>query len=356
MFLGESPRWLFRRGRTPEALRALQRSSSPEDAERELAEMQILADERRGDSSHQGSDSLLRRKYVIPFLLACAVLSLNTATGVNSVLSFAVVILKEAGLTPTLATKGDIVVTVLNCVMTLVAVVLVDRKGRKFLLKVGTAGIVVSLVVGATIFLHFESQQINVKNRVVAAQSGNQITMLVNASALGMVPADRAMALTVVYRYGSGEHIASVVTSAPHPALHIAPGPGDSNLPLTVELARYGPVPPETAGWLMAFCLSAFISFYAAGPGVVVWLTLTELMPTRIRSTGMGIALLLNQGVSTLLAAVFLPIVGHYGYSAMFLMWAVCAGLYFMVATLFLPETKGKTLEEIELFFAGSQG
>lgn len=356
IFLGESPRWLFRRGRTDQALRALQKSSSLEEAERELAEMQALAAERKAGASHREFGSLLQRKYVIPFLLACAILSLNTATGINSVLSFIVVILQKAGLTPTLATQGDIVVTVLNCVATLVGVALVDRKGRRFLVKIGTAGIVLSLVAGAAIFLHFESQQVNVKARVVAAQSGNRITMPVNQSALGIAPTGHAMALTVLYRYGSGEHMTTVVTSTPHPELQISPTTGESYKLLTVELASYGPVPPESTGWLIALCLGAFICCYAAGPGVVVWLALSELMPTRIRSTGMGIALLLNQGVSTLMAYVFLPIVGHYGYYAMFFIWAGCAALYFVTATLFLPETKGKTLEEIELYFEGTPG
>ena len=80
---------------------------------------------------------------------------------------------------------------------------------------------------------------------------------------------------------------------------------------------------------------------------------LSELMPTRIRSTGMGIALLLNQGVSTLIAAVFLPVVGRFGYYAMFTFWGLCTVIYFVTAAFFLPETKGKTLEEIEQHFEG---
>ena len=87
------------------------------------------------------------------------------------------------------------------------------------------------------------------------------------------------------------------------------------------------------------------------GPGVVVWLMLSELMPTRIRSTGMGIALLINQGISTLIAALFLPVVGIFGYYAMFFFWAGCTVIYFVTATFFLPETRGRTLEEIEKYF-----
>jgi sugar phosphate permease len=93
------------------------------------------------------------------------------------------------------------------------------------------------------------------------------------------------------------------------------------------------------------------MGFFAIGPGVCVWLALSELMPTRIRSSGMSIALLLNQSVSTAIAALFLPVVGRYGYSRVFWGFACCAMIYFLTVTLFLPETKGKTLEEIEGLF-----
>ena len=114
----------------------------------------------------------------------------------------------------------------------------------------------------------------------------------------------------------------------------------------------YGPVPTRETAWLIAACLGLFIAFFSVGPGVVAWLALSGLMPTRIRSTGMGIALVLNEGMATLIAAIFLPLVGNYGYSVMFLAWAACTVLYFITAAFFLPGTKGKTLEEIEQSFA----
>ena len=88
------------------------------------------------------------------------------------------------------------------------------------------------------------------------------------------------------------------------------------------------------------------------GPGVCVWLAFTELMPTRIRSTGMGIAMVLNNIVQ-FCSALFVPIVaGSYGFHVMFFIWAGCTVIYFITAAFFMPETKGKTLEEIEDYFA----
>jgi MFS family permease len=114
-------------------------------------------------------------------------------------------------------------------------------------------------------------------------------------------------------------------------------------------------VPDARSGWLVAVCLFIFMAFFAIGPGVCVWLALSELMPTRIRSNGMSIALLVNQAVSTTIAATFLPTVGKYGYSTMFFVFAGCTVVYFITAAFFLPETKGKTLEEIEEHFEGNR-
>ena len=174
-FLSETPRWLVRKGRTEDARKALLRSVSPEEAEVEIAEMRAL----KSDASRaaKGGGSLLRRKYVIPFLLACIVLSCNQATGINSILSFLVIILRQAGMTVRHATQGDLIVKVINCLMTIVAVALVDRKGRKFLLKIGTAGVVIALFVGGLLFLHIESARTDVKAKVEAAQVGNKIDL-----------------------------------------------------------------------------------------------------------------------------------------------------------------------------------
>jgi SP family myo-inositol transporter-like MFS transporter 13 len=66
--------------------------------------------------------------------------------------------------------------------------------------------------------------------------------------------------------------------------------------PLEIIRAKAGPVPTRQTGILVAICLAVFITFFAVGPGVCVWLALSELMPARIRSVGTGFALLINQG------------------------------------------------------------
>jgi SP family myo-inositol transporter-like MFS transporter 13 len=349
-FLSESPRWLFRRGRVDAALNALRRSSSEEDAQVQLREMEQTA--AATPAAAKAAGSLLQRKYIVPFVLACVILACNQATGINSILIYLVVILKQAGLSVAHATQGDFVVKALNVLMTLVAVALVDRRGRKFLLVLGTSGVIVALGAAAVIFHSFETKRSDVKQAMAARVHGNVMDLPVSSLAMLRPDASGAMVLNVLYDYGSGEKSATVLSTDVDPVMHIAPEGSEGGKPLVIKAASYGPVPSAVTGWMVAACLALFIAAFAVGPGVVVWLALSELMPTRIRSSGMGIALLINQGVSTVIAGLFLPVVSNHGYATMFVFWTACTVVYFITAAFFLPETKGKTLEEIELGFA----
>src|SRR5208282_5058578 len=98
--VAESPRWLFRRGKKDAARAALLRSRTDEQAEIELTEMEEIAAAEKNKISTAGKkirESLLRRKYAIPFLLACVILACNQATGVNSVIGYNTTILIQAG-------------------------------------------------------------------------------------------------------------------------------------------------------------------------------------------------------------------------------------------------------------------
>ena len=92
--------------------------------------------------------------------------------------------------------------------------------------------------------------------------------------------------------------------------------------------------------------------FYSFGPGVCVWLVLSELMPRRIRANGMSLALLSNQFVAWGLAAAFLPAADAVGFGPIFLAFAAFGVVYFLTV-LRIPETRGKSLDEIETMFDG---
>ncbi|HEY0943971.1 MAG TPA: MFS transporter, partial [Opitutaceae bacterium] len=172
LLVAESPRWLYRRGRTDAARAALLRSRSDEQAALELQEMAATIAAEKAQAATAGArvrESLLRRKYVVPFLLACVILACNQATGVNSIIGYNTTILLQSGLSDVQAHWGYLILTLVNFLVTIGAVVLVDRKGRKFLLSVGSAGIIVSLVFVGLMFRQPESRRVDVRNAVQAS-------------------------------------------------------------------------------------------------------------------------------------------------------------------------------------------
>jgi MFS transporter, SP family, solute carrier family 2 (myo-inositol transporter), member 13 len=390
--VAESPRWLFRRGKPDAAFAALLRSRSNDQAKLELSEMQQAAEAEKAQTSTGAKvkESLLRRKYVIPFVLACVILACNQATGVNSIIGYNANILIQSGLSDLQAHWGYVLFTVVNFLTTIGAVVLVDRKGRKFLLSFGTAGIIASLLCTAFLFRGTEKFRVDagaaVQSMVSAEQKISLIydksmanTLLASTGDAGpakfIAVSNRPTSLVVIYSCGDFHGASQAVRSddvaaKPIDISRTACLPANKiiaffsnpfgNLDaarasgLKIDDALITPVPSEHNGMLVAITLFVFMAFYAVGPGVCVWLALSELMPTRIRSNGMSIALLLNQAVSTGIAAIFLPTVGRYGYSTMFFGFAGCTVIYFITAAFFLPETKGKTLEEIEAHFEGT--
>lgn len=384
-FVAESPRWLFRRGKAEAALNALLRSRTNEQAQAELREMEEVAETERAKNAvgARVKESLLRRKYVIPFVLACVILACNQTTGINSIIGYNTNILLQSGLSDVQAHWGYVLFTFMNFLFTIGGVTLVDRKGRKFLLTLGTSGIIVSLVCTGILFRQTESQRVDARAAVQAMVGLDQKLSLrydentakeLEAQAGRAVEGERPTSLSIIYSYGDFHAATDAVLSNDASAKPVVIDredtlPGNkvvaffgsplANLdaartaPLKIDNALITPIPSKQNGWLVAVTLYVFIAFFAIGPGVVVWLALSELMPTRIRSNGMSIALLINQGFSTGIAAVFLPTVGKYGYGAMFFGFAACTVIYFIAAVVFLPETKGKTLEEIEAHFEG---
>jgi MFS family permease len=420
LFVSESPRWLLRHGKPERARAALLRLRPAAACELELAEIgQALAVERARPRMAAGAalvEMLTERRYVLPFVLACIVLGCNQATGINSVLQFMSTILQKAGLDPVAAAGYGTAIKILNTVMTVVAIVLVERKGRVFLLKLGTGGIIVSLVLLALLFYRFESQRVDVRAQVAAMVNDNRLDFDLAAAPWA---GQGAVQLSLLVQYGDRQQVVEAYTPtaaardvlaheatalqalapdqrallqaqaalrAPDDAVTIPARQLLAHLPaatraavdaaqrvrvaqrvvvappdaaasaamhiVQIVRATVGPTPDAGNGLLAALCIAGFIAAFSIGPGVCVWLALSELMPTRIRSVGMGVALLINQGTGTLIAGAFLPIVGNYGFHVMFLFWTACTVVYFVTAAFFLPETKGKSLEQIEQLFA----
>ncbi len=391
--LKESPRWLYYRGRKEEALLSLA-SNNGEKAAREILDEMIAADaaekaQKEAMKEAAKGDTLFQRKYVIPFVLAVVVLACTQATGINSVLNYSVKVFQQAGLEGSQANWADFSIKIVNMLMTIVAVSLVDKKGRTFLLKMGTLGIIAGLAGVGAMFLTVENNRVDVTSDVAALVSDNSLNVsVVDAVNKAMQNPEVAtahpefmqgqsvapgMQLIVTYKHGldnkqdvaeftsadikEGSAVKVDLDKALKPnfldkiCFWTTPLPEGAVKEISITRAEIGMKPSALTGWMVTGFFVVFIAFYAAGPGVCVWLALSELMPTRIRANGMAIALLINQAVSTTIAGTFLPWVGSSGYSSVFFTLAGFTVIYFITAAFFMPETKGRTLEEIEQYF-----
>ena len=270
--LSESARWLFKRGRKEPACAALLRNNTPEDARATLAELERLSASQVCESGNL--ETVWQRKYVVPVILAGIIAICTQFCGVNMILNFSVVLMQKAGLSQAAANISDTIIKGVNLGMTLVAMALVDRRGRKFLLSLGSGGMTVGLALVGVVFLLLESGA-------------------------------------------------------------LAPGTG--------------------AGWLATAGLVFFIAAFAIGPGICIWLAESELLPLRIRANAMMSIGFVQMGSSWLLAQLFLPWSEKFGESSVFFALSAVCVVFLVAVAFFLPETKGKTLEEIERHFAGSK-
>lgn len=266
LFAPKSPRWLYRAGQKEKARELLLRMQSPEEVDTTINEL-----ERAGGAAETRNSwaLLLKPGYRKAFLIALAIGILNQLTGVNTILQFNTLILHESGLHGgATAILGSVGVGLTNFVITIIALSLIDKVGRRPLLIMGTLGSMFALLF------------------------------------IGLVHAFTPVGLFQGYA--------------------------------------------TLAGFIV------FIVFYAIGPGVVVWLAISEIMPLVIRAKGMAIALFANSLASTGLALIFMDVVGVIGYAGTFFMLAFFVFLYFLIAYFPLPETKGRNLEEIERHFLGT--
>jgi SP family arabinose:H+ symporter-like MFS transporter len=99
--------------------------------------------------------------------------------------------------------------------------------------------------------------------------------------------------------------------------------------------------------WLLVFIV-LFIAAFASAMGPVPWIVISEIFPTKIRGRAMSLAVLFIWVSCFIVSQTFPMLVDAIGNSKTFWIYALCSltGLIFVV--IMVPETKGKTLEEIE--------
>ena len=262
-FLPETPRWLIRGGQHEIAHRVLVRIRGLADVNAEIEEIRLSL----ALQTESGCWTDLLRRQVRPALFVGLGLAVfQQITGINTVIYYAPKILQAAGFDSAsgaiLATVG---VGVVNVGMTIVAMFLIDRAGRRPLLLVGIAGMIVTLTV-----------------------------------------------LGLSFRMSN-------------PSGHLA--------------------------GMAVICLMGYVAAFAISLGPIFWLLIAEIYPLKIRGIAEGTAATFNWGSNLIVSLTFLTLVEKLGASSTFLLYALASVASWLFAYYLVPETKGRTLEQIEAFW-----
>jgi sugar porter (SP) family MFS transporter len=257
-----TPRWLSLTGRREQAREVLERLRSGDDdadVDAELEDIEEANEKERGATVRTLLQPRMRAVLTVGIVLAVA----QQFVGVNTVIYYAPTILSDTGLTNSAALAGTLIVGITNVVFTVVAVLLLDRVGRRALLITGTVVLLAALVV---LGVYFTSS-------------------------------------TLQDRYG----------------------------------------------WVALAGLVLFIAGFAVGLGPVFWLMISEIFPVGVRSKAMSVATIFNWGANFLVAQTFLSLSGWITRQGVFFLYAGLAVLALAFFVLRVPETKGRSLEEIQV-------
>jgi sugar porter (SP) family MFS transporter len=263
LFQKESPHWLIRQDRIDEARDVLTRVRDSDDIEDEIHDVQEV-------SRRQAGTRELLSPRVRPLLFVGVMLAVfQQITGINTVIYYAPSLLAGAGFGNSAALLANVVNGAVNVGMTIVAVWLLDRVGRRPLLLSGTAGMAVGMAITACSFL-------------------------------------------------GGEHL--------HGALAVVAVVG----------------------------LLVYTGSFAIGLGPVFWLLIAEIYPLRIRGAAMSVATMANWGANFVVTVSFLTLLNAIDGVGVFFLF----GFLTLVALAYfwrkVPETKGRSLHEIERQLTGS--
>lgn len=316
-FIPNSPRWLVSKNRESEALSILQKFNG-DKANSVLNEIKksILEGAKEVKASYA---SLLAPNLKKIMTVAVIVGIAQMAVGINAVFFYATNIFERTGIGTDAAFVQSVWVGIINVIFTLIAIFLIDRIGRRPLLLAGLAGIALSLLVVA---YGFNKATYNLTAEKITKLSDDVNKEKLNELIGTTYESDVVFNNALVEKLGRKEA-----------ALY----KGDI-------IKAAGDLDP----YLLLIGILGFVACFAFSLGPVMWVLLAEIFPNRIRGIAISAIGFINSLTSYFVVQFFPWQLDTFGSAATFLNYVVVAVIAFVLLYKLLPETKGKTLEELE--------
>ena len=316
-FVPKSPRWLYLKGKFEEAKKVLVQIHGTDRGGLEIKSIEENIHAEKNKSELKIKD-LLKKSLRFVLIVGLVVGVLQQITGINAVYFYAISIFKQTGIGTDAAFSSGVLLSTISVIFTFVAIYLIDRMGRRPLLLIGTAGIAISLLLCAYGF--------NQATYQLTKESINQFEFSDSEKLLPF--ADKVYDNDIDFK----NELKSVLGNKTY----------SKNDGAILEAAT------NINANLILIGILGFIACFAFSLGPVMWVLLSELYPIKYRGLAIGVIAFINSLISSLVQLVFPWELSNLGNSLSFFIFGVIALIGFFVLIKILPETKGKSLEELE--------
>ncbi len=315
-FIPKSPRWLILNNQTAAASVILKKLHG--DAQAELEIKHIQANLNQQDHHHASFKSLFQPALRFVLFVGLAVGILQQVTGINAVFFYVNSIFEQTGIGTNAAFAQSVVVGIINIVFTLLVMTLIDRMGRRPLLLIGIAGVAISLLITAYGF-----------QQATYELSIEKIETLENLDT-------QALKKMANIQYDDDLSFKNALKAT------IGISAFKQNETVLIQAAA------NINSYLILFGILGFVASFAFSLGPVMWVMLSELFPNKIRALAIGFIGFINSFSSWVVQQIFPWELSNLGTATTFFIYAMLAVIGFFLFFKILPETKGKTLEELE--------